>query len=60
MLSETIQRLKKCRLWSKNNYFDIVVTKWADLFPDDLCTALDKLDRLYTTPTDYRSWLNGR
>jgi hypothetical protein len=59
-MKEIIFRLQMSRLWSKNNYFDIVVTKWADLFPDDLCIALDKLDRLYTTPTDYRSWLNGR
>jgi len=59
-MKDLVSRLKASRLWSKQVHFDILVTKWADLFPEDVCTMLDKFDKLYQTPTDYRSWLNGK
>ena len=59
-MNEVIERIKKSRLWTKQVHFDILVTKWADLFPEDVCTMLDKLDKLYTMPTDYRSWLKDK
>jgi len=56
---EVLKRVKASRLWSKNIYFDMLVTKWADLFPEDVCAMLNSLDRMYTTPTNYREWLKG-
>lgn len=57
---DEIERVKAARLWGKNVHFDILVTKWADLFPDDVCKMLDVLDRIYNTPSNYREWLNGK
>ena len=59
-MNEVIERIKKSRLWTKQVHFDILVTKWADLFPEDVCTMLDKLDKLYKKPTDYRNWLKDK
>jgi len=57
------ERIKNARLWKKEIWNDIVITKWADLWPEDvqqMLTIINKLSRSPATAQDYRDWLNGR
>lgn len=57
------ERLKNARLWKKELWNDIMVTKWADLWPQDVYSMIDTTRRLNSSPAtiqDYRDWLNGR
>lgn len=59
----TIERIKNVRLWKKEIWNDIIITKWADLWPEDVQHMFDIIKKLSGSPAtaqDYRDWLNGR
>lgn len=58
-MNTLLKRIRCARLWDKSVYFDIVVTKWADLFPSDVEKMVTIVDKLYTPPSDYRKWLKN-
>lgn len=59
---KTISRIRAARLWSKHNFFDMIVTKWSDLWPEDVFEAVDLAEKLAQQPADareYRKWLRS-
>lgn len=54
---DAINRLKAARLWSKHNFFDMIVTKWSDLWPEDVAAAVELAERLQQQPANAREYL---
>jgi hypothetical protein len=60
---ERISRLRAASLWSKNNFFDMIVTKWSDLWPEDVDAVIDLAEKLHQQPIsarEYRMWLRSQ
>ncbi len=60
---ERINRLRAANLWSKKNFFDMIVTKWSDLWPEDVDAVIDLAEKLHRQPAsarEYRMWLRSR
>lgn len=60
-LSDIQHRNANARLWQRDIWNDIIITKWADLWPEDVKDMLSLVNRLNSQPKDineYRNWLS--